>query len=147
MVGLHSGTHSKLIVIGGILIIAIADAFSDALGIHISKESETKHSTKEIWQSTLVTFIFKFFTALGFILPILLLPFSTAIIVSVVYGLLLLGIFNSYIAAGQENKKWKVVREHLLIAPLVILITHFVGNWIRSRLSWVKQLEILFLSF
>ncbi|MBW2265656.1 MAG: hypothetical protein JRF28_05735, partial [Deltaproteobacteria bacterium] len=33
MVGLHSGTHSKLVVLGGILTIAIADAFSDALGI------------------------------------------------------------------------------------------------------------------
>ncbi|HID20408.1 MAG TPA: hypothetical protein EYP28_05685, partial [Methanophagales archaeon] len=39
MVGLHSGTHSKLVVIGGVLTIAIADAFSDALGIHISEES------------------------------------------------------------------------------------------------------------
>ena len=31
IVGLHSGTHSKLAVIGGILTIAMADAFSDAL--------------------------------------------------------------------------------------------------------------------
>ena len=38
MVGLHSGTHSKMIVLSGIFTIAIADAFSDGLGIHISKE-------------------------------------------------------------------------------------------------------------
>jgi len=48
MMGLHSGTHSKTVVIGGILTIAIADAFSDALGIHISEESEGKYSPKEI---------------------------------------------------------------------------------------------------
>ena len=36
MVGLANGTGSRLIVIGGILIIAIADSFSDALGIHVS---------------------------------------------------------------------------------------------------------------
>ena len=35
MVGLHSGTHSKVVVMGGILVIAVADALSDALGIHI----------------------------------------------------------------------------------------------------------------
>jgi len=52
MVGLHSGTHSKLAVTGGILTIAIADAFSDALGIHISEESKNKRITKEIWQTT-----------------------------------------------------------------------------------------------
>ena len=39
MVGLNYGTSSKLAVIGGILTIAIADASSDALGIHISEES------------------------------------------------------------------------------------------------------------
>jgi acid phosphatase family membrane protein YuiD len=37
MVGLHSGTHSKIVVLAGILTIAIADAFSDALGIHVSE--------------------------------------------------------------------------------------------------------------
>jgi len=48
IIGLHAGTHSRLVVMGGILTIATADAFSDALGIHISEESETKHSNKEI---------------------------------------------------------------------------------------------------
>lgn len=38
MIGLMAGTHSKLAVLGGILTIAIADAMSDALGIHISQE-------------------------------------------------------------------------------------------------------------
>ena len=46
MVGLHSGTHSKLVVLAGILTIAIADAFSDALGIHVSKEAENIQSSK-----------------------------------------------------------------------------------------------------
>jgi hypothetical protein len=48
MVGLSSGTHLKLAVIGGILTIAIADSFSDAMGIHVSEESENIHTTKEI---------------------------------------------------------------------------------------------------
>ena len=47
MVGLHSGTHSSLIVVGGILTIAVADAFSDALGIHIAEEAENVHTDKE----------------------------------------------------------------------------------------------------
>jgi hypothetical protein len=40
MVGLNSSTNSKLVVIGGIMTIAIADSPSDALGIHVSEESE-----------------------------------------------------------------------------------------------------------
>ena len=132
IVGLHSGTHSKLVIIGGILTIAIADAFSDALGIHISEESANEHTPKEIWESTLSTFVAKFLFAITFIIPILFLPLTTAIIVSIVWGLSLLGIFSSYIAKEQKVKRWKVIMEHLFIALAVIGIAHYVGDWISS---------------
>ena len=50
IVGLYSITESKLAVIGGILVIAIADAFSDAMGIHVSEESDIRNSKREVWQ-------------------------------------------------------------------------------------------------
>ena len=87
IVGLHSSTNSSVIIIGGVLVIAIADALSDALGIHVSEESENKHSAKEIWESTVATFSSKFIFALTFIVPFLLLPLYLAIIVSVIWGL------------------------------------------------------------
>lgn len=135
IVGLHSGTHSKLVIIGGILTIAIADAFSDALGIHISEESENKHSAKEIWESTIATFIAKFIFALTFIAPILLLPLTKAIVASIIWGLLILGIFSFFLAKEQKTKKWKVIAEHLLIAIIVIIATHFTGEWISLTFS------------
>ncbi len=128
MVGLHSGTHSQPVVIGGILTIAIADAFSDALGIHVSEESEKKHSSKEIWQSTAATFVAKFFVALSFVLPVLLLPLSTAMIVGVAWGLLLLAVLSFFIAKGEGQKPSYAVAEHLLIAICVIVLTHFAGD-------------------
>ena len=130
IVGLHSGTHSKLVILGGILTIAIADAFSDALGIHISEESANKYISKEIWVSTIITFISKFVFAMSFIFPILLLPLTTAIIVSIMWGLLILGIFSFYIAKKNKVKPWKIIIEHLLIALIVIVITHYVGDLI-----------------
>jgi len=130
MVGLHSGTKSKLVVIGGILIIAIADAFSDALGIHMSEESENKHTTVEIWEATVTTFFAKFIFASTFIIPLLLFPLSTAIIISVLYGLILLSLFSLFMARGQGERPWKVIAEHLLIAVVVIVLTHYVGEWI-----------------
>ena len=132
MVGLHSSTHSKVVVIGGILTIAIADAFSDALGIHFSEESEYKHSTIEIWQATVSTFLSKLFIASTFIVPLLLLQLSIAIIVSVIWGLSVLGIFSFYIAKEQKVKPWWGIIEHLIIALVVIGITHYVGDWIGS---------------
>ena len=130
MVGLNSGTHSKLVVIGGVLTIAIADAFSDALGIHISEESENKHTTKEIWESTIATFVSKFAFAMTFVIPVLLFSLTTAIYVSIVWGFTMLGLFSFYIAKEQGVKPWKVVIEHLVIALAVIIITHYVGDWI-----------------
>lgn len=132
MVGLHSGTHSKLAVIGGILTIAIADAFSDALGIHVSEESENRHTTKEIWESTICTFATKFIFAVTFVVPILLFPLTTAIIVSIVWGLSLLAAFSLYLAKTQQQKPWRVITEHLLIALVVIITTHYLGHWIGS---------------
>ncbi len=130
IVGLHAANPAKSVIIGGILTIAIADAFSDALGIHISEESEDKHTSKEIWTSTFSTFAAKFIIALTFVIPILFLPLTTAIIAGVIWGLSLLGIFSYYIANRQKKKRWKVIFEHILIALLVIVITHYAGDWI-----------------
>lgn len=135
MVGLNSSTHSKLVVIGGILTIAIADAFSDAFGIHFSEESENKHNTIEIWQSAISTFFSKLAIALTFVVPLLLFPFSIAIIVSVIWGLSVLAIFSFYVAKERRGKPWRVITEHLIIALVVIVITHYVGDWIGSTFT------------
>lgn len=130
MVGLHSGSGSRAVMVGGILTIAIADAFSDALGIHVSEEAENAHTPSQIWVSTLSTFVAKFFFALTFLVPVLLLPLGTALIVSLVWGFTALTALSFMIAKSQSKRAWKVVVEHLAIAVLVITLTHFAGEWI-----------------
>ncbi len=130
MVGLHSGTHSKIVVLAGILTIAIADAFSDALGIHVSEEAVNTHTTKQIWVATIATFLTKFLFAMTFIVPVLLLTLSTAIVVSLIWGLSILAVLSYIIARTQGKPPWKIVGEHLVIAIVVIAITHWVGDWI-----------------
>lgn len=134
MVGLHSGTHSALAVIGGVLTIAIADAFSDAMGMHISRESEKNRTAKYIWESTLSTFFAKFFFALTFIIPVLLFynSLGTAMIISIIWGLLNIGILSYVIAKENKEKVWKVVIEHVGITLTVIVITPFAGELIAS---------------
>jgi VIT1/CCC1 family predicted Fe2+/Mn2+ transporter len=60
---------------------------------------------------------------------------STAILVSVIWGLSLLVIFSFRLAREQKAKPWRVVFEHLLVAIVVIIITHYLGDWISSRLG------------
>ena len=132
MVGLHSGTHSKIVVLGGILTIAIADAFSDALGIHVSEEAENVHTAKQIWIATGATFLAKFLFAITFAVPVLILPLSTAILVSLIWGMSILAILSYVMAKAQGEAPWKIVGEHILIALLVIGITHLVGDWVST---------------
>ncbi|MEK9129814.1 MAG: hypothetical protein AAB526_00200 [Patescibacteria group bacterium] len=132
IIGLHSSTHSKSVIIGGILIIAIADAFSDALGIHIAEESENIHSTKEIWESTIYTFLFKFISASIFVVPFILFELSVAIMISIIFGLSLLGISSFYCTKEQKEKSWEAVIEHLIIASVVIVISHYIGELIKK---------------
>ncbi len=135
MVGLHSGTHSRTVVIGGILTIAIADALSDALGIHISEESKNSGPPVDIWESTLATFVMKFLIAMTFAVPVLALSLETAISVSILWGLSLLAVLSFFVARAQNIAPWKVIAEHVFIGLSVVFITHYLGDWIRETLG------------
>jgi len=130
VVGLQSGTNSKLAVVGGILTIAIADALSDAIGVHISEESENVHSPRELWGATFATFISKLVIALTFLPPVLLLPLGSAIVASIVWGIALVGIFSFYMAKREKQRPLRIIFEHVSLAVTVVIITHFAGNLI-----------------
>jgi vacuolar iron transporter family protein len=128
IIGLNSATSSRLAVIGGIITIAIADACSDALGIHISEESEGKHTKKQVWESTISTFLFKFIFAITFIIPFLLFSLRTSIIISIIYGFVLLTLFSYKLALNEKSKNpWSIVFEHVFITLIVIVVAYLVG--------------------
>lgn len=135
MVGLYAGTHSLKAVAGGVLTIAIADAFSDALGMHIHEESENEHTPKEIWESTIAAFVSKFIFAVSFLVPILVFDLNTAVKISVVWGLSLVAMMSYLIARDQRKSAYKIIGEHVLISIAVIIITHWMGSWIYGLTS------------
>ena len=135
MVGIYSGTRSRVAVLGAILIIAIADALSDSLGIHMSEESEHKHTPLEIWESTLYTFLSKFIFAATFIVPVIIFDLKLEVFISIIWGLLLLTVFSFYLARDAKTAAWKVILEHIFVAVVVIIATHSVGLFIRRFFS------------
>ena len=132
MVGLNSGTHSRLAVIGGVLTIAVADAMSDALGMHLSEEAHRKKTKGDIWESTFSTFISKLAIASSFIVPVLLLPLTSAIAVSIAWGFSLLSYLSFRIAKAKDEKPFPIIAEHIMIAASVIVITYFIGVFVSS---------------
>jgi len=130
IVGLHSGTHSRMVVIGGILTIAVSDAMSDALGIHISEEASNKGSARHVWEATLATFLSKFFIAMTFLIPVVMYPLNHAIVISVMWGFLLLTALSYLVAVTQAMTPWRAIVEHVIIACIVVAITYALGNWV-----------------
>ncbi|MDH5231059.1 MAG: hypothetical protein OEY38_13425 [Gammaproteobacteria bacterium] len=135
IVGLHSGTNSMLAIIGGIITIAIADSMSDALGIHISKESDPNAKKADIWIATITTLVAKMLMALSFVLPMLFLDLTQAIIASVIWGMTVIALLSYWLAKKAGENPIFVLAEHLGITIIVILTTHSVGDWIAVKFA------------
>ena len=130
MIGLYSSTNSKSVVFGGILLIALADAFSDSLGVHVAEESKNTVSHNEVWVLTIFTFLSKFFFALTYAIPFIFFDVKTSIIIDIFWGYFLLGYLSFIIAREGKSSPVKIIFEHLSIATIVIVATYFVGGWV-----------------
>jgi len=132
--GLQSLDHAKISIIGGILVIAIADNISDSFGIHMFRESECLN-TREIWFSTFTNFLTRISVSASFIPLILYFPLKAAIIISLVWGLLLLSFLSYSIARTEGRKPLWVIFEHLIIAVVVIFASSIAGKWFTKTFS------------
>lgn len=128
--GLHAGTKSLPAVLGGIFVIAFADAMSDALGIHIAEEADPETDSAHVWAATFSTFATKFLFALSFAVPLLFLPLSTAVYASVAWGMLVIAVLSYLLARAQATSALAAVLEHLAIAAVVVVLSHFIGRWV-----------------
>lgn len=132
LTGLHAGTRSLAAVLGGILVIAVADAMSDALGIHLSEEADPAKSHSQVWVATVFTFLTKFVFAGSFAIPLLLLPLQQAVWASIAWGMTVIAALSYFVAKAQEQRPLPIIAEHLGIAMLVVLLSHLIGTWVRS---------------
>jgi len=133
--GLYAGTESVVAVLGGILVIAVADAMSDALGIHLAQEADPDSTSEHIWSATISTFFTKFIVSLTFAVPVMWLPLETAVMVSIGWGLLIIALLSWFLARSQQNAVLPVVLEHLGIAIAVIIISHYIGVWVHTAFA------------
>ncbi len=127
MIGLGVSTGSKIAVTAGILTIAIADAFSDAFGVHLAKESEGNFSNKELLEATISTFLYKFIFALTFLIPVLFLSMRSAIYVAIIWSIVVLVALNYHIAKSNNKRPGPIILEHGLIAIIVIFLSWGAG--------------------
>lgn len=133
--GLYAGTDSLVAVLGGIFVVAVSDAMSDALGIHLAQEADPDSNSSHIWAATVSTFLTKLFVALTFALPLMFLSLGIAVLVSVGWGLIVIVLLSYYLARAQKTAVLPVVAEHLGIAVVVVVLAHFIGVWVQKVFS------------
>ena len=133
--GLNAGTSSASTVLGGILIIAVADSMSDALGMHLAEESMPNNSHHQVWAATISTFVTKLLFALSFAVPMLLLPLNAAVIASISWGMIVIVALSVYIARSREMRALPIVTEHLVIAIVVVVLSHLIGDWVSKAFA------------
>jgi len=132
MLGLDTLNNARSSIIGALLIIAVADNISDSLGIHVYKESLTQGSTSDLWVFTITNFVTRLGVMVLFIILVVTLPLNIAAGISVMFGLTLLSVMSYYIGIQQKINPAKSVAEHLAIAILVIIASHFLGQLISN---------------
>jgi VIT1/CCC1 family predicted Fe2+/Mn2+ transporter len=131
IVGLETLTNSIPTALAGIYIIAFADGLSDALGIHLSQESNKKIKSNEVWASTIYTLIFKILIALSFTIPLVLYPSIMGVIICILWGYLLLGLLSLIIAKRKEEKPYGIILEHWVIMTFILIVTYLIGTYVR----------------
>ena len=106
---------------------------SDALGIHLAEEADPATDHEHVWSATIMTFITKFVFSISFAVPLLLLPLGPAVIASVVWGLLVIVVLSYFLARSQGESPIFIVGEHLGIAILVVVFSHYIGVWVAAN--------------
>jgi VIT1/CCC1 family predicted Fe2+/Mn2+ transporter len=136
LIGLGVGTQSKEVIIGGILTIAVADALSDAFGVHLSQESTGENSKKQIWESTISTFLSKFLLALTFLIPVLVFDIKTARIIDIIWGFVVIisiSFLSSILNRVEKKELISAVLEHVLLFIFTVTLSYLIGTFIDKK--------------
>jgi len=132
MVGLNAGTSSRAAVAAGIATIAVADAFSDALGVRVSHEA-VGAGRQPAFIAAAATFLAKMLFALSFLVPVLLFELDVAVWLSVGWGLGLIFAFNWSVARRRGGRAWLSGLENAVTALAVLAASQaagsIVGRW------------------
>lgn len=133
--GLNAGTQSLVAVLGGILVVAVADAMSDALGMHLAEEANPDSTHDHIWAATIWTFVTKLVVASSFAVPLIVFPLRLGVMIAVGWGLIVITLLSFYLARIKQVSALPVVTEHLAIAVVVVVISHLIGLWVQNAFA------------
>jgi VIT1/CCC1 family predicted Fe2+/Mn2+ transporter len=133
IVGFGAASASRATIVGGLLIIALADNITDSLSIHIYQESERLES-RSAFRTTLSNFVTRLAVSMSFVLVVLALPLGHALVVALAWGLLLLGTLTWLVARSRGANVVLELCKHLGAAVMVIGVSRIIGTLIVAHI-------------
>ena len=133
LIGL-SVTGNKFVIVLGLLTAGIADALANAASFYVSEESEMIHTKKEVWKATKLCFFATLGTVTLIVLPLLLIAnLNTAIALSFVVGIIILGILGKYMSKRLKSKNtFTTVIKYVLLGLFTALVCFILGEVIKQ---------------
>ena len=129
IVGLETARSGKGPILGGLLTIALADNISDSLGIHMYKETEGATARLTVL-ATVLNFTARLLISFSFIAIVLMCSTDQSIPVAIIWGFALISSGSYWIARRNKENVFLETLKHLLVALVVIILSHSVGHLI-----------------
>lgn len=132
IVGIHAGTDLRHAIISAVLVIAFADSLADSFAVYLSEKGGEGAAAKNSLSTTLIAFFSKLIFALSFLIPILIFNLHLAIWIDIIYGVIVLAVYSYQLAKSKNEGAIKTVVLHILLAVVVISLSHAIGLFINS---------------
>jgi hypothetical protein len=129
IIGLGAASASRATIVGGLLIVAIADNLTDSLSMHMYQESE-RLDARKAFRATLSNFATRLCLSLSFIFLMIVLPLRIALIASSVWGLALLTGLTYVVARDRGHPVIPELVKHIAAAVAVLLASMAIGRLI-----------------
>ena len=134
IVGFDEASAGRATILGGLLIVAVADNLTDSLSIHMYQESE-RLDTRKAFRATLTNFATRLCLSLSFVVLVLVLPLHLAVVASLVWGVMLLMGLTCVLAKARNRPVFSELLKHLAAAAAVLIASKAIGRFIVSQ-SW-----------
>lgn len=138
LVGMNAATDSRLAVVAGILVIAMADSLSDSFGMYLSKLGERGSTKAAALRYASGTFAGKFIFPLSFVIPLLSpIALSTAVMIDLAWGVAVLALLSAEQALVTQTSVARTIGRNVGLAILIVCLSSLVGSFVPKLISLV----------
>ena len=132
LIGVDSASSSKLAVIAAVVAIGVADSCSDAFGMYNAKVSERGNSSSAALRYAMGTLLGKIIMPLTFLVPIMMLTLTKAVIVDLGWAVIALSLLSVEQAIVGEKSLIQLTGRNLGMAAVIIALSQAAGLLVRN---------------